>query len=198
VSGNSTLGADWFEVTNIGTAAANIAGWKVDDNSNSFGSSIALNGVTSIAPGESVIFIESSSGAIANTFRTLWFGANPPASLQIGTYTGSGIGLSTGGDALNLYNSTGVLQANVVFGSSPTGPTFATFDNGVGLNNTTISTLSAVGVRGAFTAANNSAEVGSPGMISSASKVPAMPAIALAFQVLALGMAGFRAASRRR
>src|SRR5690349_7980988 len=37
-SGNSSIGADWFEVTNIGTAAANITGWKMDDNSNSFGS----------------------------------------------------------------------------------------------------------------------------------------------------------------
>src|SRR5215831_6232583 len=99
-SGNSPVGDDWFEVTNIGTAAANIAGWRVDDNSNSFGSSIALNGITTIAPGESVIFIETSgshtaAGNAAN-FRSLWFGSNPPPGLQIGSYSGAGIGLSTG------------------------------------------------------------------------------------------------------
>src|SRR6185295_17354885 len=36
-SGNSpvSLRVDWFEVTNIGSATANIAGWKMDDDSHS-------------------------------------------------------------------------------------------------------------------------------------------------------------------
>jgi uncharacterized protein YjiK len=174
-SGNSTLGADWFEVTNVGTAAASISGWKMDDNSNSFGSAVLLNGVGSIAPGESVIFIESSSGAIAGTFRTLWFGANPPANLQVGTYSGSGVGLGTGGDAVNLYNGSGVLQANVSFGNSPTGPTYPTFDNASGRNNTSISALSASGISGAFAAPNHSVEVGSPGTIGA----PTAPSVSV-------------------
>ena len=64
-SGNSPVGDDWFEVTNVGTAAANISGWRMDDNSASFGSSLALNGITTIAPGESVIFIETSGAHTA-------------------------------------------------------------------------------------------------------------------------------------
>ncbi|MBB3860679.1 uncharacterized protein YjiK [Novosphingobium hassiacum] len=165
-SGNSPIGADWFEVTNGGTTALTITGWKVDDNSNSFASAITLNGITSIAPGESVIFMEASSPTTAvAAFKNTWFGANAPAGLQIGTYTGSGIGLSTGGDAVNLYNASGVLQANVVFGSSPTGP-YTTFDNSAGLNNATISTASANGVKGAFKAVNDQAEIGSPGTVA--------------------------------
>lgn len=165
-SGNSPIGADWFEVTNGGTTTLNITGWKVDDNSNSFASSIALNGITSIAPGESVIFMESNAPATAvAAFKNIWFGGNAPAGLQIGTYTGSGIGLSTGGDAVNLYNASGVLQANVVFGSSPTGP-YATFDNAAGLNNATISTLSTNNAKGAFKAVNDQAEIGSPGAVA--------------------------------
>ena len=39
----------------------------------------------------------------------------------------------------------GALQAFVSFGASPAGPTFPTFDNGAGLNGTTIAQLSAVG-----------------------------------------------------
>jgi hypothetical protein len=168
-SGNSSVGDDWFEVTNIGTAPANITGWKVDDNSNSFGSSLVLNGISSIAPGESVIFIETSgtrtaAGNAAN-FRTLWFGSRPPANLQIGSYGGAGIGLSTGGDAVNLFNSAGVVQARVDFGTSPAGPSFPTFDNTAGLNNTSISALSAAGINGAFVAVNDSLEIGSPGTI---------------------------------
>ncbi|MFT3922334.1 MAG: SdiA-regulated domain-containing protein [Myxococcales bacterium] len=163
-SGDSTLGADWFELTNTGTATAVITGWKMDDNSNSFGSAVALNGVTNIAPGESVIFIESASGSVANTFKTLWFGATPPANLQVGTYSGSGVGLSTSNDAVNVYNSAGALQANVSFGASPTGP-FRTFDNAAGLSNASISALSAVGINGAFAAANHATEIGSPGTV---------------------------------
>jgi len=163
-SGTTSVAADWFEVTNIGTAAQNITGWKVDDNSNSSTLAVALNGVTSIAPGESVIFIETSSQTTVSNFRTTWFGANPASTPQIGTYSGSGVGLSTGGDALNLYDASGVLQANVVFGTSPSSP-LATFDNAVGLNNATISTLSAVGVHGAFAAAGDANQIGSPGTI---------------------------------
>ena len=172
-SGNSpaSLRVDWFEVTNVGTATANIAGWKMDDNSNSFGSSVALSGISSIAPGESVIFMETTDAALATkkaAFLAVWFGANAPANLKIGNYSGGGVGLSTDGDAVNLFDSTGVLQANVVFGGSPTGP-FRTFDNGPGLNNATISLLSATGINGAFAASGDSVEIGSPGTVGGAS-----------------------------
>lgn len=167
-SGNSPVGADWFEVTNNGTTVLDISGWKVDDNSNSFGSAVALTGITSIAPGESVIFLEASNSNPAATviagFRSTWFGANPPQGLQIGTYQGSGIGLSTGGDALNLYDGSGTLMANVIFGTSPTG-TFRTFNNAAGLNNATISLLSQIGVNDAFAAVNDPNEIGSPGSV---------------------------------
>ncbi len=162
-SGNSPVGADWFEITNTGQIAVNISGWKMDDSSNSFGSAVTLNGITSIAPGESVIFIETSdlAGKTA-AFLANWFGANPPAGLHIGNYSGGGVGLSTGGDAVNLFNGSGVLQANVVFGASPAGP-FPTFDNWAGINNATISQLSAAGINSGFVAANAASEVGSPG-----------------------------------
>ncbi len=170
-SGNSlpSLAVDWFEVTNIGTATANIVGWKVDDDSRSLNNAVALNGVTSIAPGESVIFLETTDLAGKSAaFKSLWFGANPPTSLQIGSYSGAGIGLSTGGDQVNLFDSAGTLQVGGTFGASPTGP-FATFDNAAGLNNATISRLSVAGVNGAFAAANDSAEIGSPGTIGASS-----------------------------
>ena len=167
-SGNSPAAADWFEVTNNGATALNISGWKVDDNSNSFASSIALTGITSIAPGESVIFLESSASNPAATvvanFKSLWFGSNPPAGLQVGTYQGTGIGLSTSGDAVNLYDTAGVQQANVVFGVSPT-TLYKTFNNAIGLANTTISVLSVVNVNDAFVALNDANEIGSPGSV---------------------------------
>ncbi len=166
-SGNSPVGVDWFEVTNSSSSAIDITGWKIDDGSNSFASAATLNGITSIAAGESVIFLETADLAGKSAlFLSTWFGANVPAGIKIGGYTGSGLGLSTGGDAVNLFNSSGVLQANVAFGASPASAPYATFNNAAGLNNVTITTLSAVGVNGANTAVNNSAnEIGSPGTV---------------------------------
>ncbi len=189
-SGNSPVGKDWFELTNTGAAAVTLTGWKMDDDSASFASAAALSGITSIAAGESVIFIEGGNSTINASFLNTWFGANAPAGLQIGSYSGSGVGLSTGSDAVNIFNNAGVLQASVSFGASPTG-TFATFDNAAGLSGTTISQLSAVGVNGAFVAVNDVNEIGSPGAIAA---VP--EADTYAMMLAGLGLIG--AALRKR
>lgn len=166
-SGNSSYGADWFELTNTGASAVDITGWKVDDNSNSFGASLALRGVTTIGAGQSAIFLESTANAsssdttIDNAFKAAWFGSNVPAEFLIGNYGGSGIGLSTSGDAVNIFNASGTLITRISFGASTSG---RTFDNSAGLNNATISTLSSVGTNGAFTSANG-AEIGSPSAV---------------------------------
>jgi lamin tail-like protein/PEP-CTERM motif-containing protein len=177
---NVPYATDWFELTNIGAAAVNITGWTMDDNSNSFALSVALTGITSIAPGESVIFTENPATA---SFLNTWFGGSPPPGLQMGNYSGSGVGLSQSGDAVNIFNGTGVLQANVVFGASDSSAPFQTFDNAAGLNNTTISTLSVAGTNGASVAANDSNEIGSPGRIAAVPE-PQTYAIMLAGLVL--------------
>ncbi len=167
-SGSSPVAADWFEVSNTGTNIVNITGWKVDDSSAALATAAALNGVTNIAPGESVIFIETANPASAKAaFVNTWFGVNAPTNLQIGSYTGSGLGLSTGGDGVCLFDTNGVIAARVVFGTSPAGPRFGTFDNAAGINGTNVNLtrLSAPRVYGAFIAANDYNEIGSPGSI---------------------------------
>ena len=167
-SGNGTYAADWFELTNTGTSAISIAGWKMDDNSNSAGSAVALRGVTSIGAGQSAIFLEgmangSTDATINAAFRSAWFGSNAPAGLLVGNYGGSGVGLSTTTDAVNIFDASGALITRVDFGvSSSTG---RSFDNAAGLNNVTISQLSTTGINGAFVSFNG-AETGSPGSIS--------------------------------
>lgn len=168
-SGNSPVVADWFEVTNTGARAVDITGWKVDDSSESPAAALALVGITSIAPGESVIFLESATPVTTKAaFLSNWFGASPPASLQVGSYTGGGIGLSTGGDAVNLYDTNNVRQANVSFGLSPSTAPFTTFDNAAAANVAALTQFSVVGVNGAFVAVNSATEVGSPGGLASA------------------------------
>jgi len=171
---------DWFELTNFGSTAVSISGWKMDDNSSSFASSVALTGISSIAAGQSVIFTENAATA---AFLNTWFGGSSPAGLQIGNYTGTGVGLGQGGDAVNIYNASGVLQANVVFGAADATSPYQTFDNAAGLNNTTLTQLSVAGVNGAFVAANDVAEIGSPGRIAA---VPEPESFALALMALAV------------
>ena len=164
-SGNTLVGADWFEITNNGTTPLDITGWKVDDAKPSFTTGIPLAGVTSIAAGESVIFIEAAAADVASNiakFKSTWFDTNVPAGFQIGTYTGTGIGLSTSGDEINLYDASGNVMANVVFGASTTN---LSFNNAAGLNNTTITALSQVGVNDAFAAAKDVNQIGSPGSV---------------------------------
>ncbi|HXU02332.1 MAG TPA: SdiA-regulated domain-containing protein, partial [Polyangia bacterium] len=168
-SGNSPLASDWFELTNFGTSAVSLTGWTMDDNSNSFAVSVPLNGVASIAPGQSVIFIETASAselaAKSQSFVNLWYGGTAPAGLQIGSYSGSGVGLSTGGDAVNVFDNGGAIHAAISFGPSPSGTPLPTFDNSAGLDSVAITSLSVVGQHGAFVAASDATEIGSPGTV---------------------------------
>lgn len=179
---------DWFELTNTGASALNITGWKMDDSSNGT-AKVALVGITTIAAGESVIFTETAASA---SFLSTWFGGAIPAGLQIGTYTGAGVGLSQAGDAVNVFDAGGTLQANVSFGASDTNSPYQTFDNAAGLNNTVITQLSVVGVNGAFAAANHPIEIGSPGTIAA---VPEPESYVLA--LAALGLFGVIARKRQ-
>jgi hypothetical protein len=123
----------------------------MDDNSNGVPvtAQVALNGITSIAAGESVIFQETATPPTAKSaFVAAWFGGTAPAGLQIGSYTGSGVGLSSAADAVNLFNASGVLQPNVSFGASTPVASLASFDTAAGLNNAAISQLSLAGTNG--------------------------------------------------
>jgi hypothetical protein len=96
-------------------------------------------------------------------FNNAWFGT-PTSSVIFGRYSGSGIGLSGSGDALNIYTSSGSLHTNVTFPASPLLPTpSATFDNFDGQTGS-ISNLSVVGSNGAFRS-NDGLQIGSPGAV---------------------------------
>jgi hypothetical protein len=169
-SGNTAYGADWFELTNTGTTAVDITGWRVDDSSAAFGASLALRGITSIGAGQSVVFIESNASGTNDATRlsgfvNAWFNGAAPASFAMGFYGGSGIGLSTGGDAVNIYNAAGALQAGVSFGTSDDSAPFQSFDNAAGQNGVAISQLSALGANGARVSFDG-IEIGSPGAVA--------------------------------
>jgi len=168
-NGSQTYNQDWFELTNTGTTAVDITGWKMDDNSDAFGSAVALRLTgNTIAAGQSVVFVEStgsSDATVQAAFESSWFGTNVPSGFAIGGYNGSGVGLSSTADEVNIFNASGTKIAGVGFGTATKG---VSFDNSVGLNSTgstdvIISTLSVAGSNGAFIAP--SGEVGSPGAV---------------------------------
>ncbi len=102
----ANLTEDWFELTNFGdsvwTAAVDGDLWFDDD---SFDPTTAdlLSGVPSIAPGESVIFVDGNVAGGAE-WVTIWGPEISPLP-QVGTYEGAGLG--QGGDAIGLWISVG-------------------------------------------------------------------------------------------
>ena len=158
----SSYGADWFELTNTGSSAVNISGWRMDDDSDSFGSGVALSLAGNVInPGQSVVFIETTDVALSTSlpaFEAAWFPSGVPSNFTVGTYGGSKVGLSQSGDQVNIFNASGTHITGVSFGA-PVGS--ATFDNTAGLSGA-ISTPSVAGVNDAVTARNG--EIGSPGV----------------------------------
>jgi hypothetical protein len=115
--------SDWFEVTNLGATEVDITGWKVDDSSFAFASSLALNGITTIPAGKSVIFFEVGSPTVdVAAFKTFW--GSSLDNVSVGTYSGSGIGLSSSGDGLVLFKADGTEVTRVSFGAATTGSSF--------------------------------------------------------------------------
>ncbi len=105
-SGNepgANLTEDWFEVTNFGDMAwTEAADGKLyyDDDSQDFAVADPINfaGPATIAPGESVVFIDGGPAG-ANDWFTLW--GDDIVLPAIGEYSGSG--LSQSGDGATLF-----------------------------------------------------------------------------------------------
>lgn len=173
---------DWFELTNDGSSAVSLTGWKMDDGSFNIAAAVALSGISSIGAGESVIFIESAAGAGVASFRTFWGGL---ANVQVGYYSGSGVSLSSGGDGVCVFNDLSVNVNQVSFGAATAGSSFfwgwdaqgAIDPNYSGV----VSTVGTIGTQVGFVSAD---ALGNIGSLGTAILVPA-PGVA-AFASLAL------------
>jgi len=196
-TGSSSAGyaADWWELTNTGSTVANLSGWKMDDNSEEFAKAVSLEGVSTVAPGETVLFLEiepdkeSTEKEKVAKFKSAWFGSSVPAGLRFGTYHGDAVGLSSGGDQVNLFNRIGEAITGVAFGPATSG---VSFDNSAGAGGTTtpppsIIAVSKIGINGAFK--NAAGEIASPGT-AALNAVAVLGAAAPVFPAQAVGTTG--------
>ena len=189
VMSSSGSTADWIEVTNYGSTAINLTGWKMDDGSFNFAASVNLNGIASIGAGESVIFIESAGGTAIPGFQTFW---GSLSNVQVGYYSGSGVGFSSGGDGACLFDASGNILSQVSFGAATSGASFFYGWDALGNldanYNGLVSTVGTIGTQVTTTSAD---ALGNVGSLGSAIGVPAPGALAL------LGLAGLGARRRR-
>ena len=103
-NGGGTPTPDFFEITNYGSSAVTLTGWKMDDNSFLIGSAVALSGITSIGAGETVVFIESAAGAAVSSFRS-FRGYDADSGVVDSSYNG-------------LVSTVGTIGSQVTFQSS--------------------------------------------------------------------------------
>jgi len=145
---------DWFELSNLGTNSVDVTGWRMDDISFLFANAVVLNGVTNIAAGESVVFIEAADTNNVAAFKSFWGGMT---NRQVGTYTGGGVGLSSSGDGVVVFNSSGTEISRVSFGAATAGTSFYwVYDSSGILISPGSGVVSAAGTDGAYNSTTNS------------------------------------------
>jgi hypothetical protein len=154
--------SDWWELSNFGTNTINLNGYRWNDNAGGLiGADSAPFANLSIAPNESILFVETVAGVLTNEaqFRA-WWGAALSADVKIRFYTGNGLG--SGGDGVRLWSSTATIDADVAdsvdFGPAIRGQSYI-YDTNSGL----FTYFSTNGINGAFKAAETD-DVGSPGV----------------------------------
>ncbi len=181
---------DWWELTSFAPVPALLTGWRFDDNSASLAAALVVAQTNLfIAPGESVIFVERLT---PEQFRQ-WWGTNElPVGLKIITYTGSGIGLSSAGDGLRLWNASSMVNSDTIAAVD-----FPAGEPGVSFNylpeTGVFGSLSVLGINGVYQAPGTLAgvpELGSPGRIGSqpAVRPPVPPFLTVGLEVNTLSL----------
>ncbi|MFO1476640.1 MAG: lamin tail domain-containing protein [Verrucomicrobiota bacterium] len=166
-SENGTGHQDWWELSNLGAFPVNLHGFRFDDSSFSLAAAYTITNNLLIAPNESVVLVEDMS---AQEFTDWWGADQLPPSLQIISYHGAGLSLSSAGDSLTVWNAAAGTESDyldsVSFDAAATGDSF-TYDpasGGFAGSTNAAGGISVTGYDGAFLAATNS-DIGSPGYI---------------------------------
>jgi hypothetical protein len=168
-SSNAGTG-DWIELTNFGTTAVDITGWRIDDNTYNFLQGGVLEGVTSLPAGKSVVFLEvsiSSSPTIEiPNFKSTW--GSKLNNVTVGSYTGN-VGFSGSGEGTVIFKSDQTEVCRVNFGAATLGSSFYwTYKlDGTSVASAVISTIGIINGTNSnqdtFSSASSLKDIGSPG-----------------------------------
>ncbi|MEM0914438.1 MAG: lamin tail domain-containing protein [Planctomycetota bacterium] len=190
---------DFFELTNLGLSPVDITGWQFDDESADIADAAPITGITSIAPGESVVIFQLDENDPSDAaydpagetvlFRNYWGGLS---GVQVGYHGGAGLGK---GDAITLFDSGDAIALQLEYGMTSPEQTHAgdwaagntdgsdTFENESAIwvpgTDPAEYVLAADGVFGSF--ANSDGNFGSPGVVPE-------PAAAAILGVAGLGL----------
>ena len=158
---NAIVDGDWWELTNTGTSAINLSGYKWDDTPTPTGPTVSTFPNVSIAAGESIIILQEAAANVS-AWKTTW-GLSTTQVInndQTAAMGGEAFsGLTATGDEVNLYDPTGQLVASINFGASTAGLSQAFHPDG-----TAIYGLSSVnGRQGAYLSTQVLNDTASPG-----------------------------------
>ena len=169
---DTAANGDWFEITNTGATAVNIAGYSFDDDDRISGASGGFPPYL-LQSGASMVVLNDAPDT---TFRSLW-----NLDLSIRVITKSEIsnfpGLGSAGDEVNLFNNSGGLIDRFTFGAATEGFSFAKYNDGQSVPGG----LSSNNVLGAYESDDPNEDIASPG-ISSDVPSPLPPFFVIPFQ----------------
>jgi hypothetical protein len=154
---------DWWELTNAGTTAVDLTGYKWDDTPTPLTPTVSYfpPGVI-LQPGESIIILEEPSTNVT-TWKNAWGLAAETRVMNRTPFTNMGgegfSGLSLNGDEVNLYNQSGTVVAHVSFGASVAGKSQAFQRDGTPI----LGQHSVAGKNGAIVSNLTPSDTGSPG-----------------------------------
>lgn len=112
---------DWFELYNTGATAVDLTGWSWDDNTVTPGSHSL--GSISIAAGGYVVVVDENATLISNWVNDVW-GITGSNFVVVNNTAAGFSGLGSGGDAINIYDSSSTLVTSVTFGTATAGSSF--------------------------------------------------------------------------
>ncbi len=149
---------DWWEISNLDTFAVDLFGYLFDDGSSIRAAAYTITNHVTLSPGESIVFVE---GMTPRQFRNWWGALNLRTNLQIISYSGSGLSLSSLGDGLVLWNPGATDDSDTI---AATGFSTATMGVSFGFDADAqyFGDLSVIGPNGVFQAAQTG-DIGSPG-----------------------------------
>ena len=163
---------DWWELTSFDPRTNDLSGWMYNESTGGLFDAFTIPEGTVIRPGESIIFVEDMT---REEFLAWWGPEHFETNVQVITFTGLELSLSSDGDTIRLWNEEGELVVSLPFGAAQTGVSFIQNpDTGL------LNVLSQTGVRGAFQAAIGG-DIGSPGR---ADPPPPTAGVALAANLL--------------